>query len=148
MKPRSIAVLSLLLSTTLGLVALLPTLALAHERKEVAGLMVIFGAEPEPALTGEVQQLVWRFRGLESSEPFTDIEELSAVITRDGAEYGPFTARMSRRDPGTVQTKHIFTVAGEYEVMLTFKKKDDPQTHSVSFTYRIGDRKELEIPGS
>ena len=148
MKPSSIAILSLLLSAALGLVALLPTPVLAHERKEVAGLIVVFGAEPEPALTGEVQQLVWRFRGLESSEPFADVEELSAVITRDGTEYGPFTARMSRRDPGTAQTQHIFTAAGEYEVALTFKKKDDPQPHEVSFTYRIRDRKELELPGS
>ncbi len=29
-----------------------------HERKEVAGMMVVFGAEPEPAITGERQELV------------------------------------------------------------------------------------------
>ena len=35
-----------------------------HERKEVAGLTVVFGAEPEPALTGELQYLRWRIQTL------------------------------------------------------------------------------------
>ena len=38
-------------------VSLVPSTAVAHERKEVAGLMVLFGAEPEPALTEEVEFL-------------------------------------------------------------------------------------------
>ena len=42
-------------------VSLVPSAAVAHERKEVAGLMVLFGAEPESALTEEVEFLRWRF---------------------------------------------------------------------------------------
>ncbi len=34
--------------------------AVFHETKEVAGLRVVFGAEPEPALTEEMQFLRWR----------------------------------------------------------------------------------------
>ncbi len=36
---------------------LLPQISLAHEGKEVAGLTVTFGAEPEPALTDQAQYL-------------------------------------------------------------------------------------------
>ena len=105
--------------TVVGLVAvivaavLLPSIASAHERKEVAGLVVVFGAEPEPALTGEIEHLRWRFQSKESQEPFEDLEEARAVITRDGEEYGPFDARRARRDPGLLQTRHIFRSPGE-----------------------------------
>ena len=138
--------------TVVGLVAvivgavLLPSIASAHERKEVAGLVVVFGAEPEPALTGEIENLVWRFQSKDSEEPFADLEEASAVITRDGKEHGPFSARQSRRDPGVLQTRHIFTAAGEYQVVLTFKKKGSPAVYTLAFTYRINDRRDIEIP--
>ncbi len=138
--------------TVVGLVAvvvaavLLPSIASAHERKEVAGLMVLFGAEPEPALTGQVESLVWRFQSKDSEEPFGDLEEASAVIRRDGTEYGPFDARRARRDPSRLQTRHIFTVPGEYEVVLTFKKKGSPEVHTIAFAYRIRDRRDIEIP--
>ena len=56
---------------------LLPSAVLAHDRKEVAGLVVIFGAEPEPALTGERQWLRWRFRSGE--EPFSELLDATAV---------------------------------------------------------------------
>ena len=39
---------------TLTVGSFIPSIAVAHERKEVAGLMVLFGAEPEPVLTKEV----------------------------------------------------------------------------------------------
>jgi hypothetical protein len=122
----------------------LPRAALAHDRKEVAGLVVIFGAEPEPALTGERQWLRWRFRF--GDEPFGELQDATAVVRRDGKEYGPFEARPARREPGLVQTVHIFSAAGDYEVVLTFRKKGDPKVHSVAFSYRIRDRRELQIP--
>ena len=50
--------------------AIAPDTSLAfHERKEVAGLAVVFGAEPEPALTEEIQFLAWRVNSLATEEP-------------------------------------------------------------------------------
>lgn len=133
------------LSLILGLavVALCATVA-AHERKEVAGLEVVFGAEPEPAINGDKQFLRWRF--LKDKQPFGDIEELAATVKRNGKTYGPFTGRMTPREPGVVSTQHIFTSAGEYEATLTFKKKGEPAVHTITFAFKIGDRKTLEIP--
>ena len=127
-------------------VIVLPLAVTAHETKEVAGLEVVFGAEPEPALTGELQALRWRFRSKETKQPFSDVEELRATVKRSGKDFGPFTGRTSPREPGLVQTQHIFSAAGEYEATLTFKKKGDSQTHSIVFPFRIRDRKEIEIP--
>lgn len=124
----------------------LPLTLAAHETKEVAGLMVTFGAEPEPALSGQLQFLRWRFRAKETKEAFADVEQLVATIKRDGKDYGPFTGRAVARDPGLFQTQHIFTAPGVYEATLTFKKKGAPETHSIVFEFRIQDAKELEIP--
>lgn len=120
------------------------THALGHERKEVAGLEVVFGAEPEPALNGEKQFLRWRF--LKDKQPFADVEELTATIKRNGKTFGPFTGRMTPREPGVVATQHIFTTVGDYEATLTFKKKGEPAVHTITFAFKIGDRKQLEIP--
>lgn len=120
--------------------------ALAHERKEVAGLSVLFGAEPEPALTEEVEWLRWRFQTSGTEQPFSDLEQAQATVTRAGKPFGPFEARAVRGQAGLLQTMHIFAEAGDYEVVLTFKKKGDPATHSIAFTYRIRDRAELRIP--
>jgi hypothetical protein len=135
------------LSWTLGLaiVAFCVTVT-AHETKEVAGLEVVFGAEPEPALNGQMQFLRWRFRSKETKQPFGDIEDLKAVVKRNGKDFGPFTPRMTPREPGVAATQHIFKEAGEYDATLTFKKKGEPTLHSVAFTFRIRDRKEFEIP--
>ena len=122
-----------------------PAFCAAHERKEVAGLNVLFGAEPEPALTGEMQFLRWRFTAQDKT-PFTDLEEIKATVKRDGKTHGPFTGRMTARDAGLVSTQHIFTTAGEYEATLTFKKKGDATVHSVTFAFKIADRKTIEIP--
>lgn len=135
---------SLGLTLALAVVAMCATVA-AHERKEVAGLNVLFGAEPEPALTGEMQFLRWRFTAQDKT-PFTDLEEMKATVKRDGKTHGPFTGRMTARDPGLVATQHIFTAAGDYEATLTFKKKGDPAVHSVTFAFKIADRKTIEIP--
>ena len=134
------------LGLTLGLavVALCATIS-AHERKEIAGLNVLFGAEPEPALTGEMQFLRWRFTAQDKT-PFTDLEEMSATVKRNGKPFGPFTGRMSAREPGVVATQHIFTSAGDYEATLTFKKKGEATMHSVTFAFKIADRKTIEIP--
>lgn len=128
----------------LAVVAMCAVVA-AHERKEVAGLEVVFGAEPEPALTGEKQFLRWRFLSKDKT-PFGDIEEMSATVKRNGKTFGPFTGRMAAREPGVVATQHIFTAAGEYEATLTFKKKGDATVHSITFAFKIADRKTLEIP--
>ena len=138
--------LTRILSWMLGLVvAVMCAGVAAHERKEVAGLDVVFGAEPEPALTGEKQFLRWRFLSKDKT-PFGDIEEMSATVKRNGKTFGPFTGRMTAREPGVVATQHIFTAAGEYEATLTFKKKGDATVHSVTFPFKIADRKTLEIP--
>ena len=133
------------LSWTLALavVAMSATMT-AHERKQVAGLDVVFGAEPEPALTGEKQFLRWRFS--KDKTPFGDIEEMSATVKRNGKTFGPFVGRMTAREPGVVATQHIFAAAGEYEATLTFKKKGDATVHSITFAFKIADRKTLEIP--
>ena len=52
-------------------VSLVPSTAVAHERKDVAGLTVLFGAEPEPALTEEVEFLRWRFTAHSVTFAFT-----------------------------------------------------------------------------
>ena len=138
--------LARLFSWTLALavVGMLATVT-AHERKEVAGLEVVFGAEPEPALNGEKQFLRWRFLSKDKT-PFGDIEEMSATVKRGDKTFGPFTGRMTMREPGLVATQHIFTSAGEYEATLTFKKKGDATVHSVTFPFKIADRKTIEIP--
>ncbi len=128
----------------LAVVALGATVA-AHERKEVAGLDVVFGAEPEPALTGEKQFLRWRFLSKDKT-PFGDLEDITATVKRNGKTFGPFTGRITAREPGVVATQHIFTSAGEYEATLSFKKKGDATVHSVTFPFKIADRKTLEIP--
>lgn len=131
------------LSLAIAVVMMCATVS-AHERKEVAGLEIVFGAEPEPALNGEKQFLRWRF--LKDKQPFGDIEDMTATVKRNGKSFGPFTGRMSPREPGIVATQHIFTSVGEYEATLTFKKKGDATVHTVTFPFKIGDRKTLEIP--
>ena len=143
------------LAGLLSLVALGPVLladvfignaAMVHERKEVAGLAVVFGAEPEPALTEEMQFLRWRVSSLADKEPYSDFQDAKVTITRGGEQYGPFTVRGSRRDPGLYQTRHIFTAAGEYESVLSFRKGEEEKVHTVDFSFRIRDRATLEIP--
>ena len=138
--------LARLLGWILGAVLIMLTVSsvAAHELKEVAGLEVVFGAEPEPAVNGEKQFLRWRF--LKDKQPFGDIEEMTATVKRNGKSFGPFTGRMTAREPGVVATQHIFTNAGEYEATLTFKKKGDATVHTITFPFKIGDRKTLEIP--
>ena len=117
-----------------------------HERKEVAGLAVVFGAEPEPALTEEMQFLRWRVSSLADEEAYTDFQDAKVTIKRDGEEFGPFDVRHMRRNPGQYQTQHIFTTAGEYESVLSFRKGEEAQVHTVDFTFRIRDRETMEIP--
>ncbi len=118
-----------------------------HERKVVAGLSVLFGAEPEPALTEEMQFLRWRITTLAEEEPYPDLEDAEVTIKHDGAEFGPFGVRGARGDPGLYQTQHLFTEAGEYESVLSFRKGEEDEVHTVSFTFNIRDRATLEIPG-
>lgn len=117
-----------------------------HERKEVAGLAIVFGAEPEPALTEEMQFLRWRVSTLADEEPYGDFQDPSVVIARNGEEFGPFAVRGVRSQSGSYQTRHIFTEAGEYESVLSFRKGDEETVHAVDFTFNINDRSDLEIP--
>ncbi len=117
-----------------------------HERKEVAGLAIVFGAEPEPALTDEMQFLRWRVSKLADQEPYADFQDASVLVRRNGEEFGPFQVRGIRREPGNYQTRHIFTEAGEYESVLSFRKGDEETVHTVDFTFNINDRSDLEIP--
>ena len=135
---------SLGLMLGLAVVAMCVTVA-AHERKEVAGLNVLFGAEPEPALTGEMQFLRWRFTSQDKT-PFGDLDAITAIVKRNGKTFGPFTGRTTMREPGLVATQHIFTSAGDYEATLTFKKKGDATAYTITFPFKIADRKTLEIP--
>jgi len=114
-----------------------------HERKEVAGL---FGAEPEPALTEEMQNLFWRMTSLASEEPYTELKDASVVVTFEGGAHGPFDLRPVRDMPGRYQTRHIFTSVGEYETLLSFQKGEETAVHTVDFNFRIGDRADMEIP--
>lgn len=106
---------------------------------------MVFGAEPEPALNGEMQCLRWRVLSKEAEQPFGGIEEMIATVKRNGKSFGPFTGRMGAREPGVVATQPIFTAAGEYEATLTFTKKGDATVHSITFPFKLRDRKELEI---
>ena len=68
------------------------------------------------------------------------------IAARDGEEFGPFQVRGIRREPGSYQTRHIFTEAGEYGSVLSFRKGDEETVHTVDFTFNINDRSDLEIP--
>ena len=116
-----------------------------HERKEVAGLAFVFGAEPEPALTEEMQFLRWRVSSLDSEEPYTELSG-EVVISFNGEEQGTFPVRGRRGTPGSYQTRHIFTEPGEYETVLSFKKGEAEEMHTVDFNFNINARSSLELP--
>ena len=118
-----------------------------HERKVVAGLAVVFGAEPEPAITDERQFLRWRVSSLAEQEPYEDLEDAEVTIKLDDEVFGPFGVRGARGTPGLYQTQHLFTDAGEYESVLSFRKGEEGEVHTVAFTFNIRDRATLEIPG-
>ncbi len=147
---RHFKVAGLLLPVAVGVVVTAATTAdgtaMFHERKEVAGLAVVFGTEPEPAITEERQFLRWRISSWADEEPYTDLQDAEATIKRDGEEFGPFPVRGARRDPGLYQTRHIFTADGEYESVLSFRKGEEEEVHTVDFTFRIRERATLEIP--
>ena len=118
---------------------------LSHERREIDGMQVVFGGEPEPVLDGELQFLRWRLTELENKQPVTDLQEVQAKIRFDGKEFGPFEARSSRQDPGMYQTHHVFTKAGEGEATLTFKREGKNEPLSLTVPFRVVSRKSIEI---
>ena len=59
---------------------------------------------------------------------------------------GSYTARGSSRNPGVYKTEHIFTVPGEGEVTLSFKREGSDKVYSVTFSFSVRSRKDLEIP--
>ena len=92
-----------------------------HERKEVAGLGIVFGAEREPALTEEIQFLRWRVTTLDGGESYTSPSG-EVEISFDGVVQGSIPVRGVRGTAGTYQSRHIFTEPGEYATVLTFKE--------------------------
>ncbi len=120
--------------------------AFGHDRTNVDDISVLFGGEPEPMVDAERQNLVWRFTDANTKDPITDLEALEAVITYDGKEFGAFTARGSRRDPGLYRTTHIFSIPGEGKVTLSFKREGNDKIYTVTFSFSVMSRKELEIP--
>lgn len=118
-----------------------------HERKEVAGLSIVFGAEPEPALTDEIQFLRWRVSTIDGQEPFTELTDAQVRVTKDGEEFGPYPLRAVRGTPGQYETRHLFTAPGAYGSMLSFRKGEETAVLTVDFAFTINDRADLEIPG-
>ena len=121
-------------------------MASSHDRKNVDDISVLFGGEPEPMVNDERQVLRWKFTDVETNELVTDLEALEAEVTFEGKVAGTFTARGSRRDPGVYKTTHIFTTPGEGEVTLSFKQEGNDKVYSVTFSFSVLSRKELEIP--
>ena len=117
-----------------------------HDRTNVDDISVLFGGEPEPMVNDERQVLRWKFTDVDTNEIITDLETLEAVVTFAGNEAGTFTARGSRRDPGVYKTTHIFTMPGEGEVTLSFKREGNDKIYTVTFSFSVMSRKELEIP--
>ena len=109
--------------------------AFAHSSADVDGMSVLFGGEPEPMLDAERQNFRWRFTDAKTKEPITDLTELQAVVRFDGEEFGSFTARGSRREPGMYQTFHIFSKPGDGEVTLSFKREGSSKIHTVTFSF-------------
>ena len=106
---RFAAITALITSGVIVVAAATPDSVLPfHERKEVAGLAVVFGAEPEPALTDEMQNLMWRVSTLDGEEPYNDMTDATVTITFEGASFGPFDLRQVRSTPGQYQTRHVF----------------------------------------
>ncbi len=131
-----VAILSLTVAAT----------AFGHETRDIAGMQVVFGGEPEPVLDGEICFLRWRFSDLKTEEPVATLEALSATIQFDGKEFGPFEARGSRRNPGTYQTRHIFTTPGDGDVTLSFKKAGSDEVLTLTLPFAVHPRKSIEIP--
>ena len=121
-------------------------MAFGHDRTNVDDISVLFGGEPEPMVNDERQVLRWKFTDVDTNEIITDLETLEAVVTFAGKEAGTFTARGSRRDPGVYKTTHIFTMPGEGEVTLSFKREGNDKIYTVTFSFSVMSRKELEIP--
>ena len=138
---------SLLVVGALMLGGAAPDSRFFHERKEVAGLAIVFGAEPEPALHDEIQFLRWRVTSLADEQPYAELAGAQVRIVRNGQEFGPFTLRAVRGTPGQYETRHIFTEPGEYGSVLSFRKGENPAVHAVDFAFTINDRATVEIPG-
>jgi len=143
---RGFRIISAMLLGGAALLGAVSTAADFHERKEIAGLAFVFGAEPEPALHDEIQFLRWRVTTLADGQPYGSLTDAEVRITRGGQQFGPFELRPVRGTPGQYETRHIFTQAGDYGSVLTFKKGQEPTAHSIDFAFTINDRGSIEIP--
>ena len=88
--------------------------------------------------------LIWQ--SLTATFGIEHLKDLSVTIQFDGKEFGPFNARGSRRNPGTYQTRHIFTTPGEGEVTLSFKKAASDEVLTLTLPFAVHSRKSIEIP--
>ena len=132
--------------STVVLVVLVAGIASAHQRKEMSGMLFVFGGDREPNLDNEVCYLEWTVSDLETKEPVTTLKDVSVKIKFYGKEFGPFQTQGSRANPGMYRTRHIFTGPGEGEATITFKKEGEEMEQSLMLTFRINPRKVIEIP--
>jgi hypothetical protein len=132
--------------SVIALVLLVAGIASSHERKEIAGMSIVFGGSPEPMLDNEVILLEWRITDLKTEEGVANLQDVSVMVKFDGKEFGPFETRSAFRNAGMYRTRHIFTNSGEGEATLTFKKEGEDMVHSLTLTFRIGSRGDIEIP--
>ena len=138
--------MKIVLSALLLITSLYFTVTFSHEQNKVDGMNVLFGTEPEPAMSEERQYLRWRITDAETSEPVSGLEEARVTITVGENEYGPFEARTSPREPGMYQTAHIFTTKVAGEAKFSFKKAGEDDLYSITFPLRVFAREEFEIP--
>ena len=97
-------------------------------------------------LKGAIMRIRKFFSDLKTEEPVATLEDVSSLIEFDGKEYGPFYARGSRRNPGTYQTRHIFTTPGDGDVTLSFKKAGSDEVLTLTLPCAVQPRKSIEIP--
>jgi hypothetical protein len=121
-------------------------LAVAHESRDIGGMNMVFGGEPEPMFTGEKQFLRWRLTELKTDEPVSDLEDMQVTVKIDGKEYGPFEARESWQSAGTYQTMLIFTQAGDGTATLNYKGTEKVKSFSESFQFSVRARETISIP--
>ena len=72
---------------TVTTIFFLSAVASSHDRKEVAGMLVVFGGEPEPVLDGEICFLTWRFSDPETEEPVANLEAMTAKVQFEGEQF-------------------------------------------------------------
>ena len=114
------------LATVLS-VLLLPTGALAHERRTIAGgkYDVVVGWDVEPALQGQKNAASIRISTAGSTGPVTGAEKTLKVQIKQGATTREFPLRAVFGQPGSYVADLIPTRAGDYEFAFVGRIGDD-----------------------